>query len=244
MTERLSDKMEKEYLTIQKNVDIIKNNIAKSLEKAGRSDNVVLLAATKMNSPERINAAIRSGVKVIGENRVQELLEKYDGIDKENVSIHFIGHLQTNKVKYIIDKVDLIQSLDSISLAGEIDKQAKKHNKVMDVLVEVNICAEESKSGVLPENLENFLKEISSFPNIRVLGLMSIPPIMNDVDTQREIFRKIMKIYVDISQKKLDNINMQILSMGMSDDYEIAVEEGSTMVRVGSSLFGKRNYNK
>ncbi len=234
--------MEKEYLTIQKNVDIIKNNIAKALGKAGRDDSVVLLAATKMNSAQRINAAVEAGVKVIGENRVQELLEKYDDIDKENVSIHFIGHLQTNKVKYIIDKVDLIQSLDSLSLAKEIDKQAKKHDKVMDVLVEVNICAEESKSGVLPENLENFLKEISVFPNIRVVGLMSIPPIMNDVDTQREIFRKIMKIYVDISHKKLDNINMQILSMGMSDDYEIAVEEGSTMVRVGSSLFGKRNY--
>ena len=234
--------MEKEYLTIHENVDIIKCNIEKALGKAGRSDEVILLAATKMNSAERINAAIEAGVKVIGENRVQELLEKYDSINKERVSIHFIGHLQTNKVKYIIDKVDLIQSLDSVSLAKEIDRQAKKHNKIMDVLVEVNICAEESKSGVLPENLESFLGEVSNFPNIRVLGLMAIPPIMSDVDTQREIFRKIMKIYVDISHKKLDNINMQILSMGMSDDYEIAVEEGSTMVRVGSSLFGKRNY--
>ena len=234
--------MQKECLTIERNIDIIKNNIASAKEKVGRSDDVVLLAATKMNSAERINAAIAHGVKWIGENKVQELLEKYDDINKDGVHVHFIGHLQSNKVKYIIDKVEMIQSLDSLSLAKEIDRQAKKHELIMDVLVEVNICAEESKSGVLPENLEEFLVEVSKFENIRVMGLMSIPPIMTDVDTQREIFRKIMKIYVDISHKKIDNINMQILSMGMSDDYDIAVEEGSTMVRVGSSIFGKRNY--
>ncbi len=236
--------MQKEYLTIEKNVDIIKRNIEDAKLRSGRTGEVILLAATKMNSADRINAAISHGVSCIGENRVQELLEKYDDINRDRVSIHFIGHLQSNKVKYIIDKVDLIQSLDSLSLAKEIDRQAKKHSLIMKVLVEVNICQEESKSGVVPENLENFLFEVSKFENIQVMGLMSIPPIMNDIDTQREIFRKIMKIYVDISHKKIDNINMQILSMGMSDDYEIAVEEGSTMVRVGSSLFGKRNYNK
>jgi len=235
--------MEKEYLTICENVAIIKNNIEKALGRSGRSDGVTFLAATKMNSAERINAAIKSGVSVIGENRVQELLEKYDGIDKDGISIHFIGHLQTNKVKYIIDKVDMIQSLDSISLAREIDRQAKKHNLVMKVLVEVNICAEESKSGVSPDTLEDFLREVAKFENIQVMGLMSIPPIMTDADTQRKIFQKIMKIYVDISTKNIDNINMEILSMGMSDDYELAIEEGSNMIRVGSCLFGKRNYN-
>ena len=137
----------------------------------------------------------------------------------------------------------MIQSLDSISLAKEIDKQAKKHSIVMKVLVEVNICSEESKSGVAPELLEDFLREVSVFDNIRVMGLMSIPPVMTDFDTQRKIFQKIMKIYVDISTKNIDNINMEILSMGMSDDYCIAIEEGSNMIRVGSSLFGKRNYN-
>ena len=235
--------MEKEYLTICENVAIIKNNIENALKKSGRSDSVTFLAATKMNSAERINVAIDAGVEVIGENRVQELLEKYDAINKDKVSIHFIGHLQTNKVKYIIDKVDMIQSLDSLSLAKEIDKQAKKHSKIMKVLVEINICAEESKSGVSPEELEDFLTEVSKFENIKVVGLMSIPPVMTDIETQRKIFQKIMKIYVDISTKNIDNISMEILSMGMSDDYTIAIEEGSNMIRVGSSLFGKRNYN-
>ncbi len=234
--------MEKEYLTIRENVDIIKNNVQKALLRSGREDSVTILAASKMNSADRINVAIDSGIEFIGENKVQELLEKYDGIDKDKVTIHFIGHLQSNKVKYIIDKVDMIQSLDSLSLAKEIDRQAKKHGIVMKVLVEVNICAEESKSGVSPESLEEFLIQVSKFDNIKVMGLMSIPPIMTDESTQRKIFQKIMKIYVDISHKNIDNINMDILSMGMSDDYEIAVEEGSTMIRVGSSLFGKRNY--
>lgn len=234
--------MEKEYLTIRENVDIINNNIKKAIERAGRNDDVILLAASKMNSADRVNVAIDAGVEFIGENKVQELLEKYDGLNRDKVTIHFIGHLQSNKVKYIIDKVDMIQSLDSLSLAKEIDKQAKKHGIIMKTLVEVNICAEESKSGVSPDELENFLLEVSKFENIRVMGLMSIPPIMTNEDTQREIFRKIMKIYVDISTKNIDNISMSILSMGMSDDYEIAIEEGSTMIRVGSSLFGKRNY--
>lgn len=234
--------MQKEYLTIKENIDIIKNNIETAKGRSGRKDNVILLAASKMNSADRINAAISYGVTYIGENRVQELLEKYDDIDREHVTIHFIGHLQTNKVKYIIDKVDMIQSLDSISLAREIDKQAKKHGLIMKVLVEINICGEESKGGVAPDELENFLREVSAFENIRVVGLMSIPPVMTDENTQKQIFRKIMKIYVDISHKNIDNISMDILSMGMSDDYELAIEEGSNMVRVGSALFGKRNY--
>ena len=234
--------MEKEYLTICENVDIIYNNVRSALARSGRTDSVTVLAASKMNSADRINVAVDAGIEYIGENRVQELLDKYDGINKDKVTIHFIGHLQSNKVKYIIDKVSMIQSLDSISLAKEIDRQAKKHGIVMKVLVEVNICAEESKSGVSPEELEEFLIEVSKFDSIKVKGLMSIPPIMTDKDTQREIFRKIMQIYVDISHKNIDNIDMEILSMGMSDDYELAIEEGSNMIRVGSSLFGKRSY--
>lgn len=236
--------MEKEYLTISENIDIIKKNVGKALKKVGRNDDVVILAATKMNSPERINAAVSCGIKVIGENKVQELLSKYDAIDRKEVSVHFIGHLQTNKVKYIIDKVDMIQSLDSLALAREIDRQAKKHGIVMKVLVEINICGEESKGGISPEEVESFLTDVSKFENIKVCGFMAIPPILTDSETQRQIFRKIMKIYVDISQKNIDNISMDILSMGMSDDYEIAVEEGANMIRVGSSVFGKRNYQK
>ena len=234
--------MDNSYLTIKNNIDIINENVAKALERSGRTDSVTVLAATKMNSADRINFALENGIKCIGENKVQELLAKYDDINKENISIHFIGHLQKNKVKYIIDKVDMIESLDSVSLAQEIDKHAKKLGIVMKVLVEVNICNEESKGGVAPEQLENFLKEVAKFTNIRVSGLMAIPPIMTDFDCQRQIFRKIMKIYVDISGKNMDNIYMDILSMGMSDDYELAIEEGATIVRIGSSLFGKRNY--
>ncbi len=230
----------KEYLTISENIDIIKNNIEKAKNKSDFHQETVLLLATKTQSDEKINYAVSCGITHIGENRVQELLEKYDGINKENVKIHFIGHLQTNKVKYIIDKVDMIQSLDRVSLAREIDRESKKHSKVTDVLVEVNIGMEESKSGVSPNELEKFLREISAFSSIRVRGLMAIPPTMEDIGIQRKYFQKIMKNFIDISSKKIDNINMQILSIGMSGDYEIAVEEGSTMVRIGSAVFGKR----
>lgn len=236
--------MEKEYLTIEENLDIINKNIQASCERASRDNGVILLAASKMNSAEAINFAISKGLKYIGENKVQELLEKYDAIDKDNVTIHFIGHLQSNKVKYIIDKVDMIQSLDSLSLAKEIDRQAKKHGIVMKVLVEINVAMEESKSGISPDEVESFLEEVSKFENIRVMGLMSIPPIMTDKETQRKIFKKIYQIYVDISQKNIHNISMTYLSMGMSDDYDIAVEEGANIVRVGTALFGRRNYNK
>lgn len=234
--------MGKEYLTIEENLDIIKKNIYEASHRSGESKDVILLAATKMNDADRINFAISKGLKYIGENKVQELLEKYDKIDKENVTIHFIGHLQSNKVKYIIDKVDMIQSLDSLSLAKEIDRQAKKHGIVMNVLVEINAENEESKSGIAPENVESFLREVSKFENIRVMGLMSIPPVMTDESVQRKIFNKIYKIYVDISQKNIHNISMMYLSLGMSDDYTIAIEEGANLVRVGTALFGKRNY--
>ncbi len=236
--------MTKENLTIEKNLDIINKNIEGACKKAGRENDVILLAASKMNSADTINFAISKGLKYIGENKVQELLEKYDALNKEGLIIHFIGHLQSNKVKYIIDKVDMIQSLDSLSLAKEIDKQAKKHGITMKVLVEVNAEGEESKSGISPDEVEDFLIEVSKFENIKVMGLMSIPPIMTDEDAQRKIFKKIYKIYVDISLKNIHNINMTYLSLGMSDDYAIAIEEGANLVRVGTALFGKRNYVK
>lgn len=235
--------MEKEYLTIKENLDIIRKNIDASIARSGRDSEVILLGATKMNSADRINFAISQGLNYIGENKVQELLDKYDAIDKDNVTIHFIGHLQSNKVKYIIDKVDMIQSLDSLSLAKEIDKQAKKHNKIMKVLVEINACNEDSKSGISLDEVEDFLELVSVYENIQVVGLMSIPPIMTDEDTQRKIFKKIYQIYVDISAKNIHNISMRYLSLGMSDDYHIAIEEGANLVRVGSSIFGRRNYN-
>lgn len=239
----MGEKMIKEYLTIKENLDIIKNNVLNACAKVGRVNDVILLGASKMNDSERINYAISQGLAYIGENKVQELLEKYDSLDKDNVTIHFIGHLQSNKVKYIIDKVDMIQSLDSLSLAKEIDKQAKKHGIVMKVLVEINAGMEASKSGIPIEETEEFIRQVSEFENIRVMGLMAIPPIMTDEDAQRKIFQKIYKNYVDISTKNIHNVSMMYLSLGMSDDYVLAVEEGANLIRVGSALFGHRNYN-
>ena len=216
-----------------------------------------MLAATKTVDADTINFAIENGINCIGENRVQQLLEKYDSINKENVDIHFIGRLQTNKVKYICDKVSLIHSVDSVKLAKEIDRQSAKLGKVMNILVEVNIGDEESKGGISPDSLEDFLSDISTLENVRVKGLMCIPPKCEGAENSSEnsqisestkksyknqaFFKKIMKLFLDISQKKLDNIDMQVLSMGMSDDYEQAVTEGSTLVRIGRGLFGSRN---
>lgn len=218
---------------IKKNVDDILSALP---------EGVTLLAASKGASAEKINFAAECGVKVIGENRVDELLSKYEGIDKSKLDIHFIGHLQTNKVKYIIDKVSLIHSVDSIRLAEEINKRAAKVGKVMKVLVEVNIGGEESKSGIAPEATEEFLREIAVFPNISVVGLMCIPPKNDDVEKNRAFFKKIKQIFIDISDKKVDNIIMGILSMGMSADWKLAVECGSNMVRIGSGIFGARAY--
>ena len=222
----------------------IQEKIRESAARSPYGQNVELLLATKTRTPQEINYAISLGVDLIGENRVQELLDKYDKIDKDHAKIHFIGALQTNKVKYIIDKVDMIHSLDRLSLAKEIDRQAKRIGKVMNVLCEVNIGHEESKSGVRPDEVFDFLTEISKFQNIHVCGLMAIPPIMTSISTQKEYFQKIMDLYIDISAKKLDNISMSILSIGMSSDYPIAIECGGNLVRIGTAAFGERNYNK
>lgn len=227
-------------MTISENIDIIKRRMEDARKKSPFSQETALLLATKGQSAETVNRAISCGVTQIGENRVQELLEKYDAIDREKVRLHFIGHLQTNKVKYIIDKVDMIQSLDRLPLARQIDREAEKHGKIMDVLVQVNLAMEESKSGVAPEELEDFLRRLSDYSSIRVRGLMAIPPIMENKGTQRKYFQKIMQKFVDISSKKIDNIHMQILSIGMSGDYELAIEEGSTMIRIGTAVFGER----
>lgn len=221
----------------------IREKIANAEEKSPYHQKAHLLLATKTRTPEEINFAIRCGVRRIGENRVQELLDKYDAIDKEGVEIHFIGALQTNKVKYIIDKVDMIESLDRISLAEEIEKQAAKRGKVMKVLCEINIGNEESKSGVKLEEAEAFIQSVSRFPHIQVCGLMAIPPVLRDNAVQIEYFKKIMDLYIDISSKKMDNSAMAILSIGMSSDFELAVSCGSTQVRIGTLAFGQRVYH-
>lgn len=222
----------------------IKENIEKILSVS--EGKATLLAATKTVPAGLINYAAGCGITLIGENRVNELLQKYDEIDKSRLKIHFIGALQTNKVKYIIDKVSMIQSLDRLSLAEEIEKQAAKHKLVMPVLVEINIGREETKSGVFPEDAMSFCKKILEFPHISLRGLMAVPPKCENSDENRKYFLKMKEIFVDISDKIVDNSNNMrdfgILSMGMSGDYETAVDCGSNMIRVGSAIFGKRDY--
>ena len=228
---------------VEYNYKLINERIAEAAQKVGKSrEDITFLAATKTVDTAVINHAISLGLDHIGENKVQELLSKYDNYNLDSCSLQFIGHLQTNKVRQIVDKVDLIQSVDSVKLANEIAKQSLKINKTTDILVEVNIGREENKSGVYPENLEELLCQISEIEGISVKGLMTIPPICDNKHKISKYFNNMHNIFIDISQKKLDNISMTILSMGMSADYYEAILEGANMVRVGSSLFGARDY--
>ena len=235
--------MEKSSISIfDENYKQIISNIARAAEKSGRkSEDIILLAATKTVDVEVINHAIQSGIGFIGENRVQEFLSKYDNYAP--VHRHFIGHLQTNKVKDIIDKVELIHSVDSYKLACEISKQATKRNIIMDVLLEINIGNEQSKSGFCYEEAHEAVQKIAQLDGVKVRGLMAIPPICENSEQNRKYFAKMKKLFIDIGTKKIDNSSMDILSMGMSDDYEAAIEEGANMVRLGTALFGRRNYN-
>lgn len=235
--------MEKSSIEIfDANFAEIKQKIAAAAKKSGRTEkDITLLAATKTVDIETINYAIKSGIEFIGENRVQEFLSKYDGYSP--VHKHFIGHLQTNKVKDIINRVELIHSVDSYRLAEEISRQAVKNGKTMDILLEINIGNEESKSGFAPQDAVSAAEKISEFDGVRIRGLMAIPPICENAEQNRPYFAKMKKLFIDIGDKKIDNSNMDILSMGMSDDYEIAIEEGATTVRIGTALFGRRNYN-
>lgn len=235
--------MERSLTDIKYNYDFINEKIAEAAMKAGKTrDDITFLSATKTVEPEYINYAISLGLSYIGENKVQELLSKYDQYNLENCSLQFIGHLQSNKVRQIVGKVDLIQSIDSMKLAKEVSKCSLKNNITSDILVEVNIGKEENKSGVMPEMLEELVEEISTLPAVNVKGLMTIPPICEKKDEIRRYFEKMNRLFLDISSKKLDNVSMDILSMGMSSDYYEAILEGANMVRIGSALFGKRIY--
>ncbi|MBQ8793282.1 MAG: YggS family pyridoxal phosphate-dependent enzyme [Clostridia bacterium] len=220
----------------------ITQNIARAAEKSGRKyEDITLLAATKTVDVEVINHAIEAGVSFIGENRVQEFLSKYEQYNP--VNMHFIGHLQTNKVKDIIDKVSLIHSVDSYRLAEEISRQAVKRNIIVNILLEINIGDEQSKSGFEYDEAVAAVEKIAKLGGIKIKGLMAIPPICATPDENRPYFAKMKKLFIDIGSKKIDNSSMDILSMGMSDDYQVAIEEGATMVRLGTALFGRRNYN-
>lgn len=218
----------------------IKENIERiRAELDGRAQ---LLLATKTVPAELINYAADCGATLIGENRVDELLSKYDAIDKTRLDVHFIGHLQSNKVKYIIDKVSMIHSVDSLSLAKEIEKQAAKRGINMRVLIEINIAGEESKSGIAPEDTESFLQSLSQFEHITVCGLMTIPPKTDRPEENLQFFQKIYQKFIDIRAKIVDNENWTILSAGMSGDYLQAAACGANLVRIGSAVFGARVY--
>ena len=222
--------------------DVIKN-IHKSCHAKGiNPDNITLIAVSKTKPAEMIQELYDAGCRNFGENKVQELVDKYETLPKD-IQWHMIGHLQRNKVKYIVDKVSLIHSVDSLRLAETIEKEAEKKKCMVDILIEVNMAKEESKYGVYPEDVEELLRKISSLSHIRVKGLMTVAPNVKNSEENREIFTKMKKLSVDITEKNIDNITMSILSMGMSNDYTIAVEEGANMVRVGTSIFGVRNYN-
>ena len=235
--------MEKSSINIfDENYKKITENIARAAEKSGRKpQDITLLAATKTVDVDVINHAILSGISYIGENRVQEFLSKYQ--DYEPVNKHFIGHLQTNKVKDIIDKVSLIHSVDSLRLAEEISRQAVKRGIAVDILLEINVGDEQSNSGFSYDDAIASAEKIAKLDGVKIKGLMAIPPICENSEQNRPYFAKMKKLFIDIDNKKIDNSSMDILSMGMSDDYQVAIEEGATMVRLGTALFGRRNYN-
>ena len=230
-------------MSIAENVAKIKEDMAKAAIRAGRDPKDILLcAATKMNDTENVRQAIAAGVDCCGENRVQELTQKLSENAYEGAPVHFIGHLQTNKVKQVVGKVSLIHSVDSQRLLEAINKEAAKQGICQDILLEVNIGNEESKSGFSPDQLPEVLSQIGSFENIRVRGLMAIPPICQNPTDNHKFFQKMCNLSVDITAKKYDNVSVEILSMGMSDDYEDAIACGSTMIRVGTAIFGSRGY--
>jgi len=228
---------------VRDNLFAVRERMEKACIVAGRPvDSVSLVAVTKTVDAERINAAIECGVTAIGENRVQEYLGKKDTLHLDGVETHLIGHLQTNKVKSIVGKVDMIQSVDSERVAAAIDTASRALGITTDILIEVNIGREIQKAGILPEELPFLLEKAAEMQGVRVKGLMTVPPILDTEYEKRKIFSEMFTLFIDNQQKKLDNIDMQILSMGMSGDFYEAILEGATTVRVGSAIFGRRQY--
>lgn len=218
--------------------------IEDSCKKAGRKrEEVTLIAVSKTWPAETLREAYDLGCREFGENKVQELVQKYDSLPKD-IRWHMIGHLQRNKVKDVIDKVDLIHSVDSIRLARTIEQEAAKKDRIIDILVEVNVAQEESKFGISPREALKFVEEIAAFPHIRVRGLMTIAPFVENSEENRQVFADLRKLSVDIAEKSIDNVSMDVLSMGMTNDYPVAVEEGATLVRMGTGIFGGRDYAK
>ena len=228
---------------ITQNLKQTQNNIAEAAKKSGRtSDDILLVAVSKTKPLSALQEVYNAGIRDFGENKVQELCDKYDQLPKD-IRWHMIGHLQRNKVKYIVDKVYLIHSVDSLRLAEEISREAVKKQVEVNILIEVNVAQEESKFGTTVEETATLIREIATLPGIHIRGLMTIAPFVEDPEENRGYFQKLRQLAVDIGNKNIDNISMNILSMGMTGDYMVATQEGATIVRVGTGIFGERDYS-
>ena len=228
---------------LRNNLKEVELNIQKACERAGRNrDEVTLIAVSKTKPISMLEEIYDEGIRHFGENKVQELCEKYENMEKD-IKWHMIGHLQRNKVKAVIDKATLIHSVDSIRLAETIEQEAAKKDIIVNILIEVNVAEEDSKFGLKVDEVMEMVETIATFPHIRIQGLMTIAPFVADPEENRPVFAALRKLSVDIANKNIDNVNVGMLSMGMTNDYQVAIEEGATIVRVGTAIFGERNYN-
>ena len=228
---------------LQDNLKKVQENIRKACKKAGRNEEeVTLIAVSKTKPLSDLEEILDAGVIEFGENKVQELCDKFEHI-KSPVHWHMIGHLQTNKVKYIVDKVCLIHSVDSIKLASQISKEAEKKQVECDVLIEVNVAQEESKFGITTDETLALIREVAALPHVHIKGLMTIAPFVDDPEENRPVFRSLYELSKTVAKEQIPDVSTEILSMGMTNDYMVAIEEGATMVRVGTGIFGERNYN-
>jgi len=229
---------------IHTNLNEVEQNIINACKKAGRSrDEVTLVAVSKTKPVSLLLEAYHAGIRDFGENKVQEMCEKYEVMEKD-IKWHMIGHLQTNKVKYLIGKTKLIHSVDSYKLACEIEKHALKHNCDVDILIEVNAANEETKFGLAVDDVIELVREVAKLPHVHIKGLMTVAPYVVDSEQNRQIFHNIKQLSIDIDNQNIDNVSMNVLSMGMTGDYMVAIEEGATIVRVGTGIFGERDYSK
>ena len=228
---------------IKENLEEVEARITRACERSGRErSEVTLISVSKTKPAEMLQEAYDAGSRDFGENKVQEIMDKVPQLPSD-IRWHMIGHLQRNKVKYIVDKVALIHSVDSLRLAETIEHEAAKHNVTVPVLIEVNVAQEESKFGLKTEEVLSLVESVAAFPHIHIEGLMTIAPYVEDPEENRGIFRQLKKLSVDIAAKNINNVNMSVLSMGMTGDYQVAVQEGATMVRVGTGIFGERDYS-
>jgi pyridoxal phosphate enzyme, YggS family len=227
---------------VSENIQSVRERIDDACRRVKRVNDVELIAVTKTVDVDRIKEAIDCGIGIIGENRVQEITEKYLQMADTKVAWHMIGYLQTNKIKYIVDKVSMIESVDSLKLAQEINKHFQSCGRIIDILVEINIGGEPNKHGIDPDKTVDFITEVSQLPNLRICGLMTVAPAVEIKEYVRPYFARMREIYQEVRLKNIHNVNMKYLSMGMTGDFEIAVEEGANIVRVGSGIFGQRKY--